>query len=131
MTLRFYQMMSDPALGVTDDQWKRWINRRYIPTQILQQYYDEGLPFVQEAPITTMRLKTFENKIEELLSHNEDIHVRKLAEYVRLEIATAVSGFDQIGKPDPRCKTKTRCIAKNVFEDMQNKKESKVKKTND
>ncbi|MBF0514541.1 MAG: hypothetical protein HQK81_10860 [Desulfovibrionaceae bacterium] len=112
MYLRFNDLMFGPDLGITDSERMRWVQGRFIPTKVLQQYFDEGLPFVPEAPFTHMRLDTFLKKLEVLSDGHLNAAIRQLAIVVRLDIASDVSGFDTRGKPDPRRRPKTKVLAK-------------------
>lgn len=109
--LRFDHLLQDRMLGITVSQRTSWEQGRIIPTQVLQAYWDEGLPFLPEAPITAMRLATFKRKLEELAQGHSAPSVRQLAEKVLEDISVSISGFDRAGKPDPRRRPKTRMEA--------------------
>lgn len=111
MLLSFSELVVSRALGITESDRTRWEQGRIIPTQVLQLYYDEGLEFVPEAPIVPMRISTFLEKLEKVAINHENPAARRMAEVVRLDVATAVYGFDQAGRPDPRSKPKIRIIA--------------------
>ena len=106
----FNDLFRDRALGITESQRTSWEQGRLIPTQILLYYFDEGLPFVPEAPITAMRLATFQRKLEELAGGHHNPAVRQLAESVKTDISMSISGFDRVGKPDPRRRPKVKLI---------------------
>jgi len=98
----FNDLFRDQTLGITLSQRTSWEQGRFIPTQILQNYFDEGLPFLPEAPITPMRLATFQKKLAELAKGHTDPSVRLLAAYVGNDVSISISGYDRVGKPDPR-----------------------------
>ena len=98
----FNDLFRDRALGITESQRTSWDQGRLIPAQVLQVYWDAGLPFLPEAPITAMRLATFQRKLEELASGHGNPAVRQLAAYVGNDVSISVSGYDRAGKPDPR-----------------------------
>jgi hypothetical protein len=100
--LRFNDLFRDPTLGITASGQTRWIQGKIIPAQVLQAYWDAGLPFLPEAPITAMRLGTFQRKLEELAQGHDDPSVRQLAAHVGNDLSISVSGYDRAGKPDPR-----------------------------
>jgi len=97
-------------LGITVSQRTSWEQGRIIPAQVLQAYWDEGLPFLPEAPITAMRLATFQRKLEELAQRHSDTSVRQLAAHIGNDISISVSGYDRAGKPDPRQVPKVNLI---------------------
>lgn len=109
--LRFDRLIQDGSLGITASERTRWQQGKIIPPQVLQVYWDEGLPFITEAPYTAMRMPTFLRKLEELTRTHLNPHVRQLAEYVRKDVSMSVSGFDRTGKTDPRQRAKTHLIA--------------------
>jgi len=109
--LYFNQLMFDGSLRIHASELTRWQQGDIIPTQVLQAYWDEGLPFLPEAPITAMRLATFKRKLEELAQGHSAPSVRQLAEKVLEDISVSISGFDRAGKPDPRRRPKTRMEA--------------------
>ena len=98
----FNDLFRDRALGITESQRTSWDQGRLIPAQVLQVYWDAGLPFLPEAPITAMRLATFQRKLEELASGHGNPAVRQLAAYVGNDVSISVSGYDRAGKQDPR-----------------------------
>ena len=100
--LRFNDLFRDPTLGITESQRTSWEQGRLIPTQVLQAYWDAGLPFLAEAPFTAMRLATFQRKLEELAQGHGNPAVRLLAAYVGNDVSISVSGYDRAGKPDQR-----------------------------
>lgn len=104
----FNDLFRDRALGITESQRTSWNQGRLIPAQVLQAYWDAGLPFLPEAPITAMRLGTFQRKLEELAQGHSVPSVCQLAEKVLEDISVSISGFDRAGKPDPRRRPKTR-----------------------
>ena len=108
--LRFNDLLNARTLKITESQRTSWEQGRLIPTQILQNYFDEGLPFLPEAPITAMRLATFQRKLEELAQGHGKPSVRQLAAHVLQDVSIAVSGFDGAGKPDPRRRPKVKLI---------------------
>jgi hypothetical protein len=107
----FDRLLYDGSLAITASEHTRWQQGQIIPPKVLQAYWDEGLPFVPEAPTTAMRLPTFLRKLDELAHGHCDAQVRQLAEYVRQDVSVSISGFDRIGKTDPRHRGKTRLIA--------------------
>lgn len=108
--LRFEQLLRDRMLGITESQRTSWEQGRLIPTQVLQRYWDAGLPFLAEAPITAMRLATFQRKLAELTQAHDDPSVRQLAAHVGNDLSISVSGYDRAGKPDPRRVPKVRLM---------------------
>ena len=52
--LRFDRLIQDGSLGITASERTRWQQGKIIPPQVLQVYWDEGLPFITEAPYTAM-----------------------------------------------------------------------------
>ena len=106
----FDRLLRDRMLGITESERTRWQQGKIIPAQVLQAYFDEGLPFLPEAPITAMRLATFQRKLEELAQGHCKPSVRQLAAHVLQDVSIAVSGFDGAGKPDPRRRPKVKLI---------------------
>jgi len=108
--LRFDHLLRDHACGVTESDRTRWVQGKIIPAQVLQAYWDAGLPFLPEAPITAMRLSTFQRKLEWLAQGHGNPAVRQLAEFVRADVSISVFGFALAGKPDPRRVPKVKVI---------------------
>jgi len=108
--LRFEHLLNDQTLGISVSQKTSWEQGRLIPTQVLQRYWDAGLPFLAEAPITAMRLSTFKRKLEGLAKGHTDPSVRQLAAYVGNDVSISVSGYDRAGKPDPRRAPKVKLM---------------------
>ena len=108
--LRFEHLLNDRTLGITVSQMTSWEQGRLIPAQVLHAYWDAGLPFLPEAPITAMRLATFQRKLAELAKGHTDPSVRQLAAYVGNDVSVSVSGFDRAGKPDPRRVPKVKVL---------------------
>jgi hypothetical protein len=106
----FNDLFRDCALVITESQRTSWEQGQLIPTQVLQRYWDAGLPFLPEAPITAMRLATFQRKLAELAQGHGNPAVRQLAEFVRADVSISVSGFDRTGKPDPRRAPKVKVM---------------------
>lgn len=106
MLLRFADLMNSRALGITESDRTRWEQGRFVPTKVLQCYFDEGLDFVSEAPIVPMRLKTFIAKLELVAMNHQNQAIRRMAEAIRLDVSATVFGFDPVGRPDPRHKPK-------------------------
>jgi len=106
----FNDLFRDRTLGITESQRTSWEQGRLIPTQVLQAYWDAGLPFLAEAPFTAMRLATFQRKLEELAKGHANPAVRQLAAHVGNDLSISVSGYDRAGKPDPRRVPKVRLM---------------------
>ena len=108
--LRFEHLLNDRTLGITVSQMTSWEQGWLIPAQVLQAYWEAGLPFLAEAPITAMRLSTFKRKLEELAKGDTNPSVRQLAAYVGNDVSVSVSGYDRAGKPDPRRAPKVKLM---------------------